>query len=81
MMSVGMSLSGYEVGGGVAESGQETMADEEEEGKQILQKLQVGCRIKPECAFVIREKQGGQFMQCLRIPRPLLDAACVVWLL
>ncbi|XP_006087522.1 tetratricopeptide repeat protein 5 [Myotis lucifugus] len=35
-----MSLSGYKVGGGVAESGQETMADEEEEGKQILQKLQ-----------------------------------------
>ncbi|XP_036152028.1 tetratricopeptide repeat protein 5 [Myotis myotis] len=35
-----MRLSGYKVGGGVAESGQETMADEEEEGKQILQKLQ-----------------------------------------
>ncbi|XP_070281840.1 tetratricopeptide repeat protein 5 [Myotis yumanensis] len=35
-----MSLSGNKVGGGVAESGQETMADEEEEGKQILQKLQ-----------------------------------------
>ncbi|XP_036303108.1 tetratricopeptide repeat protein 5 [Pipistrellus kuhlii] len=35
-----MSLSGYKVGGGVAESVQETMADEEEEGKQILQKLQ-----------------------------------------
>lgn len=41
-MSVGMRLSGYKVGGGVAERGQETMADEEEEGKQILQKLQVG---------------------------------------
>ncbi|XP_008158716.3 tetratricopeptide repeat protein 5 isoform X1 [Eptesicus fuscus] len=35
-----MTLSGYKVGGGVAESVQETMADEEEEGKQILQKLQ-----------------------------------------
>ncbi|XP_006756813.1 PREDICTED: tetratricopeptide repeat protein 5 [Myotis davidii] len=35
-----MRLSGYKVGGGVAERGQETMADEEEEGKQILQKLQ-----------------------------------------
>ncbi|XP_059561802.1 tetratricopeptide repeat protein 5 [Myotis daubentonii] len=35
-----MRLSDYKVGGGVAASGQETMADEEEEGKQILQKLQ-----------------------------------------
>ncbi|XP_019574067.1 tetratricopeptide repeat protein 5 isoform X1 [Rhinolophus sinicus] len=35
-----MSLCGYEVGGGEAESGWEMMAEEEEEVKQILQKLQ-----------------------------------------
>nr|XP_014699992.2 tetratricopeptide repeat protein 5 [Equus asinus] len=35
-----MSLCGYKVGGGVAESGWEMMADEEEEVEQILQKLQ-----------------------------------------
>lgn len=39
---VGMRLSGDKVGGGVAESGREMMADEEEESKEILQKLQVG---------------------------------------
>lgn len=41
-MRAGLSLSGYKVGGGVAESGREMMADEEEEVRQILQKLQVG---------------------------------------
>lgn len=46
MMSVGMSLSGYKVGGGEAESGWEMMADEEEEVKLTLQKLQVGPYIK-----------------------------------
>ncbi|XP_016055033.1 PREDICTED: tetratricopeptide repeat protein 5 [Miniopterus natalensis] len=35
-----MRLSGDKVGGGVAESGREMMADEEEESKEILQKLQ-----------------------------------------
>lgn len=39
---VGMSLCGYKVGGGEAESGWEMMADEDEEVKQVLQKLQVG---------------------------------------
>ncbi|KAF3830353.1 hypothetical protein GH733_004172 [Mirounga leonina] len=39
-MGVGMSLYGYQVGGGEAESGWEMMADEDEEVKQVLQKLQ-----------------------------------------
>lgn len=42
----GMILCGYAVGGGGAESGREMMADEEEEVKKILQKLQVGQRVK-----------------------------------
>lgn len=33
--------------------------------------------MKPECAFVIGEKLGAQFMQRLRIPWHPLDAACV----
>ncbi|XP_014923681.2 tetratricopeptide repeat protein 5 [Acinonyx jubatus] len=39
-MGVGLSLCGYKVGGGEAETGWEMMADEDEEVKQILQKLQ-----------------------------------------
>uniref|UniRef100_A0A452TRB6 Tetratricopeptide repeat domain 5 n=1 Tax=Ursus maritimus TaxID=29073 RepID=A0A452TRB6_URSMA len=39
-MGVGMRLCGYKVGGGEAESGWEMMADEDEEVKQVLQKLQ-----------------------------------------
>lgn len=54
----GMVLCGYAVGGGGAESGREMMADEEEEGKQILQKLQVGQRVKTYMYFRTGKKQG-----------------------
>lgn len=62
-----MILCGYAVGGGGAGSGREMMADEEEEVKQILQKLQVGQKVKTYMYFSTRKKQGTQFLQYLRV--------------